>query len=73
MRIELKVDNGGPRIIGEELNASDTGEALLNYYRIDAPAHSHGSEVSVTYNNFARGGKELHITWSISRRCSPSY
>jgi hypothetical protein len=60
--IELKVDNGGPRIVGEELNASDTSEALPYYYRIDAPAHSHGSEVSVAYNNFARGGKKPHIT-----------
>jgi predicted ATPase len=62
LQLELKVDNGGPRIVGEELNASDTSEAIPCYYRIDAPAHSHGSEVSVAYNNFARGGKQPHIT-----------
>ncbi|HEX4421831.1 MAG TPA: ATP-binding protein [Kofleriaceae bacterium] len=62
LQLELKVDNGGPRIVGEDLTASDTSEAIPYYYRIDAPAHSHGSEVSVAYNNFARGGKTPHIT-----------
>jgi predicted ATPase len=62
LRLALRVDNGGPRIVDEELNASDTSAALPYYYQIDAPAHSHGSEVSVAYNNFAPGGKKPHIT-----------
>jgi predicted ATPase len=61
-QLQLKVDNGGPRIVGEELTASDASDAIPYYYRIDAPADSHGSEVSVAYNNFARGGKKPHIT-----------
>src|SRR5882757_7876902 len=52
LQLELRVDNGGPRIVGEELGADDTSPAIPYYYRVDAPAHSHGSEVSVAYNNF---------------------
>lgn len=61
LQLELRVDDGGPRIVGEELTASDTSDAVPYYYRIDAPAHSHGSEVSVAYNNFARGRTKPHI------------
>lgn len=61
LRLQLRTDNGGPRIVGEQLDASDTSEQIPYYYRIDAPASSHGSEVSVAYNNFTRGGKKPHI------------
>lgn len=62
LRLELSTDNGGPRIVGEELDAGDLGGAIPYYYRIDQPAVSHGSEVSVAYNNFARGRNKPHIT-----------
>lgn len=58
--VELAIDKGGPRIVGEALRASDTTDAFPYYYRIDEPAPSHGSEVSVEYNNFTRG-KKPHI------------
>lgn len=59
--IELRTDNGGPRIVSEELDAADTSNTVPFYYRVEAPAASHGSEVQVAYNNFARGGKKPHI------------
>lgn len=61
LRLQLRTDNGGPRIVGEELDASDVPGSVPYYYRIDAPAPSHGSEVSVAYNNFAKGGNNPHI------------
>jgi predicted ATPase len=62
LRLELRTDNGGPRIVGEQLDAGDLSGAIPYYYRIDEPAVSHGSEVSVGYNNFTRGGNKPHIT-----------
>ena len=62
LSVQLQTDNGGPRIVGEELRASDASDAVPYYYRIDAPAESHASEVSVAYNNFARGKNKPHIT-----------
>jgi predicted ATPase len=61
LRLALSTDNGGPRIVGEQLGASDASDAIPFYYRIDAPAHSHSGEVSVAYNNFARGHNNPHI------------
>lgn len=61
LRLQLKTDNGGPRIVGEELDASDASDSIPYYYRIDTPAPSHGSEVSVAYNNFTRGRNKPHI------------
>jgi predicted ATPase len=61
LQLQLRTDNGGPRIVGEQLDASDTSVEVPYYYRIDAPASSHGSEVSVAYNNFKRGRNKPHI------------
>jgi len=61
LEVGLRTDNGGPRIVAEELLADDTTESIPYYYRIEQAAPSHGSEVSVAYNNFARGGKKPHI------------
>jgi ABC-type branched-subunit amino acid transport system ATPase component len=61
LKLSLRTDNGGPRIVEEELLAGDTTESVPYLYRIDAPATAHGSEVSVAYNNFARGPKKPHI------------
>lgn len=62
LSVGLRTDNGGPRIVSEELEASDTTQAIPYYYRIETPAASHGSEVSVAYNNFTRGRVKPHIT-----------
>ncbi len=59
--LELRTDNGGPRIVGEQLDASDPSTAVPYYYRVDAPAPSHGSEVTVAYNNFTKGRNKPHI------------
>lgn len=61
LSLDLRTDQGGPRIVAEELDASDTSDTVPFYYRVEAPAASHGSEVQVAYNNFARGGKKPHI------------
>jgi hypothetical protein len=62
LSLGLRTDNGGPRIVSEELLVPDlANSAIPYYYRIDEPAASHGSEVLVAYNNFARGGKKPHI------------
>lgn len=61
LNLQLRTDNGGPRIVGEELKVDDASSSLPYYYRIDAPAASHGSEVQVAYNNFARGSNKPHI------------
>ena len=62
LQLQLMTDNGGPRIVGEQLTASDASDAVPYYYRIDAPAEPHGSEVQVAYNNFARGPNKPHIS-----------
>ena len=61
LTLGLQMDHGGPRVVSEELKASDTTETVPYYYRIDAPAAAHGSEVSVAYNNFARSRLKPHI------------
>ncbi len=61
LELELRTDNGGPRIVGEELLVDDEASSVPYYYRIDAPAPEHGSEVQVAYNNFSRGKNKPHI------------
>ena len=61
LAVKIQMESRGPRIAGEELQADDVPGTVPYYYRIDVPAAAHGSEVSVAYNNFARGGNKPHI------------
>lgn len=65
--LELRTDNGGARVVGEELTGPSIGSTVGYLYRIDEPAAQHGGEVSVQYNNFARGGKKPHI-WCVDQQ-----
>ena len=53
LSLQLKTDNGGPRVFGEELSSDDLGGQVPYYDRIDSPAASHGSEVSVAASSLA--------------------
>lgn len=62
LSLELRTENGGPRVVAEELRASDTTASVPFYYRIESPATAHGSEVTVAYNNFSKGRNKPHIS-----------
>lgn len=59
MRITLRED--GLHITEETL--THPGSAVPLYY-LDQPSTGRGTDVSVAYNNFARGGKKPHVTCS---------
>ncbi len=61
LSLGVRMDNGGPRIVEEELDASDTTHAIPFYYRVVAPAAAHGTELEVAYNNFTRGKNKPQI------------
>jgi len=61
LSVALQVDDERVRIVGETLDAPAHGSALPLYSVVDA-ASRFGRELSVEYNNFARGRRKPRIT-----------
>jgi predicted ATPase len=61
LTIGVRMDNGGPRVVREELDSSETTPAIPFYYKVVAAAPLHGSELEVAYNNFTRGRTKPQI------------
>lgn len=59
--IALAAGRDGLRIVGEELRAPEEA-GNLPLYRVVAPASEHGREMTVEYNNFARGKNKPQIS-----------
>lgn len=61
LTLKLAVDDRGMRVIHEEL-WSPSESPGLPLYKVEEPAGPYGSEIQVSYNDFARGGKKPRIT-----------
>lgn len=60
--LQIGLGDNGLRIVGEELRVPELG-GDVPLYRVEAPAAAIGSnDLSVSYNNFARGGIKPRIT-----------
>jgi predicted ATPase len=62
LRLELRVDAPGLRIVDEWLDVPGSTSSGLAYYWVDGVASEHGSEIPVAYNNFSRGHNKPHIS-----------
>lgn len=60
LTIELGLDGGGLRVLHEELTCPEASSSFP-LYRVAEPAPSHGREIQVEYNNFAKGGKKPQV------------
>ena len=61
LHLSVGVDDGGLRIVNETIERTDGRFPL---YRVAAPASGLSHDLSVEYNNFARGGKKPRVTCS---------
>ncbi|MBL0885242.1 AAA family ATPase [Myceligenerans indicum] len=58
MEVRLEYRSDGFHIVGEHITDKNQKVPL---YTLDQPSTDRGTEASVAYNNFARGGKKPHI------------
>ncbi|HEV7672867.1 MAG TPA: AAA family ATPase [Thermoanaerobaculia bacterium] len=58
--LQLGINRTGMRIFSEFLHDLGSGSSVP-LYKIAEPAHPRGNEISIAYNNFARGGKKPRI------------
>lgn len=60
LQLVLQVHEGRLRVVEETLRSTDLRPSVP-LYRVSEPAGPYGSDLSVQYNNFARGGKKPTI------------